>query len=151
MLKVNRFGFNKRNILILAGLTISCVVACHYWCTYHSLGLTMLNHLFQATMAASQKFCLKWNNFQNSVTSVFDNLRQDEELVDITLCCEGKKIKAHRMMLSACSPYFRDLFKVCHSSQVLFLFVWICLELYSKFQFSKEHRHWTYVWQAFLV
>ena len=68
--------------------------------------------VFQITMAASQKFCLKWNNFQNSVTSVFDNLRQDEELVDITLCCEGKKIKAHRMMLSACSPYFRELFKV---------------------------------------
>ncbi|XP_043227967.1 broad-complex core protein isoforms 1/2/3/4/5-like isoform X8 [Amphibalanus amphitrite] len=59
----------------------------------------------------SQKFCLKWNNYQNSVTSVFDNLRQDEELVDITLCCEGHKIKAHRMMLSACSPYFRDLLK----------------------------------------
>ncbi|XP_043227301.1 broad-complex core protein isoforms 1/2/3/4/5-like isoform X4 [Amphibalanus amphitrite] len=62
-------------------------------------------------MAALQKFCLKWNNFQNSVTSVFENLRQDEELVDITLCCEGQKIKAHRMMLSACSPYFRDLLK----------------------------------------
>ena len=60
----------------------------------------------------SQKFCLKWNNYQNSVTSVFENLRQDEELVDITLCCEGHKIKAHRMMLSACSPYFRDLLKV---------------------------------------
>ena len=76
------------------------------------LFLTELFFVFQANMAASQKFCLKWNNFQNSVTSVFDNLRQDEELVDITLCCEGKKIKAHRMMLSACSPYFRELFKV---------------------------------------
>ncbi|XP_043245969.1 broad-complex core protein isoforms 1/2/3/4/5-like isoform X3 [Amphibalanus amphitrite] len=62
-------------------------------------------------MDANQKFCLKWNNFQTSVTSVFDNLRQDGELVDITLCCEGRKIKAHRMMLSACSPYFRDLLK----------------------------------------
>ena len=69
-------------------------------------------YVFQNKMATSQKFCLKWNNFQNSVTSVFENLRQDEELVDITLCCEGQKIKAHRMMLSACSPYFRDLLKV---------------------------------------
>ena len=67
---------------------------------------------FQISMDVNQKFCLKWNNFQSSVTSVFDNLRQDEELVDITLCCEGQKIKAHRMMLSACSPYFRDLLKV---------------------------------------
>ena len=59
-----------------------------------------------------QKFCLKWDGFQNSVLSVFDHLRQDEELVDVTLCCEGQKVMAHRMMLSACSPYFRDLLKV---------------------------------------
>ncbi|XP_037083920.1 longitudinals lacking protein-like [Pollicipes pollicipes] len=38
-----------------------------------------------------QKFCLKWDGFQSSVTSLFDHLRQDEELVDITLCCEGQK------------------------------------------------------------
>ena len=69
--------------------------------------------MFQVTMAGDgQRFCLKWNDFRNSVTSVFEDLRQDGELVDITLCCEGKKVKAHRMMLSACSPYFRDLLKV---------------------------------------
>ncbi|XP_043212165.1 broad-complex core protein isoforms 1/2/3/4/5-like isoform X9 [Amphibalanus amphitrite] len=61
--------------------------------------------------ADGQRFCLKWNDFRNSVTAVFEDLRQDEELVDITLCCEGKKVKAHRMMLSACSPYFRELLK----------------------------------------
>ena len=59
-----------------------------------------------------QKFCLKWDAFQSSVTSAFDLLRRDEELVDITLCCEGQRLKAHRMMLSACSPYFRELLKV---------------------------------------
>ena len=63
-------------------------------------------------MMDSQKFCLKWDGFQSSVTSVFDHLRRDGELVDITLCCEGHQVRAHRMMLSACSPYFRDLFKV---------------------------------------
>ena len=60
----------------------------------------------------SQKFCLKWDGFQTSVISVFDHLRQDEELVDVTLCCEGHRVSAHRMMLSACSPYFRDILKV---------------------------------------
>ncbi|XP_037071333.1 longitudinals lacking protein-like [Pollicipes pollicipes] len=58
-----------------------------------------------------QKFCLKWDSFQDSVTSLFDCLRHEEELVDITLCCEGQRVRAHRMMLSACSPYFRDLLK----------------------------------------
>ncbi|XP_037081358.1 longitudinals lacking protein-like, partial [Pollicipes pollicipes] len=67
-----------------------------------------------------QKFCLKWDGFQSSVTSLFDHLRQDEELVDITLCCEGQKVRAHRMMLSACSPYFRDLLKNNPCQQMVF-------------------------------
>ncbi|XP_037094885.1 longitudinals lacking protein-like [Pollicipes pollicipes] len=70
----------------------------------------MRDEIFKAMMNG-QKFCLKWDSFRTSVTSVFDHLRQDEELVDITLCCDGHKVKAHRMMLSACSPYFRELLK----------------------------------------
>ncbi|XP_043221342.1 broad-complex core protein isoforms 1/2/3/4/5-like isoform X3 [Amphibalanus amphitrite] len=58
-----------------------------------------------------QKFCLRWNDYRSSVTAAFEGLRQDEELLDMTLCCEGKKIKAHRVMLSACSPFFRELLK----------------------------------------
>ncbi|XP_043199694.1 protein bric-a-brac 2-like isoform X3 [Amphibalanus amphitrite] len=71
-------------------------------------------------MMDSQKFCLKWDGFQSSVTSVFDHLRRDGELVDITLCCEGQRVKAHRMMLSACSPYFRELLKDNPCQQMVF-------------------------------
>jgi hypothetical protein len=46
------------------------------------------------------------------ITCAFDSLRSDEDLVDVTLSCEGKRIRAHKMLLSACSTYFRDLFKV---------------------------------------
>ncbi|KAF0288379.1 Broad-complex core protein isoforms 1/2/3/4/5 [Amphibalanus amphitrite] len=60
----------------------------------------------------SQKFCLKWDRFQSSVTSVFDQLRGGGELLDVTLCCEGQRVRAQGMMLSACSPYFRELLKV---------------------------------------
>lgn len=42
----------------------------------------------------------------------FEMLRSEENLVDVTLSCEGYKIKAHKMLLSACSSYFKDLFKV---------------------------------------
>lgn len=45
------------------------------------------------------------------ITCAFDTLRTDEDLVDVTLSCEGKRIRAHKMLLSACSTYFRDLFK----------------------------------------
>lgn len=30
-------------------------------------------------------------------------------MIDITLCCGGRQIKAHRLLLSACSPYFREI------------------------------------------
>ena len=60
------------------------------------------------------QFCLKWDGFHNNLTSIFETLRQGEELVDITLCCDGKKLKAHKMMLSAASPFFRDLLQVGH-------------------------------------
>ena len=64
------------------------------------------------TMAADQ-FCLRWNNFQLNIASALDSLKTDEDLVDVTLSCEGQNVKAHKVVLSACSPYFRGVFKVC--------------------------------------
>lgn len=62
-------------------------------------------------MSSSQKYCLKWNDYHSSVTSVFEALRLSGELVDISLCCEGRTVKAHKILLSACSVFFRNLFK----------------------------------------
>lgn len=64
------------------------------------------------TMVDTQHFCLRWNNYQSSITSAFENLRDDEDFVDVTLACDGRSLKAHRVVLSACSPYFRELLKV---------------------------------------
>ncbi|GAB6028200.1 hypothetical protein CHUAL_002398 [Chamberlinius hualienensis] len=58
----------------------------------------------------TQQFCLKWNNHQLNMLSVFDHLLQSEAFVDVTLACEGSSLKAHKMVLSACSPYFQNLF-----------------------------------------
>lgn len=62
------------------------------------------------TNTTTQQFCLRWNNYQTNLTSVFDQLLQNESFVDVTLACDGHSIKAHKMMLSACSPYFQSLF-----------------------------------------
>ncbi|XP_070502154.1 broad-complex core protein isoform X9 [Chironomus tepperi] len=62
-------------------------------------------------MVDTQHFCLRWNNYQSSITSAFENLRDDEDFVDVTLACDGRSLKAHRVVLSACSPYFRELLK----------------------------------------
>ncbi|XP_077298553.1 broad-complex core protein isoform X2 [Arctopsyche grandis] len=66
---------------------------------------------FATMVDTHQHFCLRWNNYQSSITSAFENLRDDEDFVDVTLACDGKSLKAHRVVLSACSPYFRELLK----------------------------------------
>lgn len=73
-------------------------------------------------MGTNQQFSLRWNNYLHHITDAFDTLREDESLVDVTLCCEGRKIKAHKMLLSACSSYFREIFKEnpCHHPIIVF-------------------------------
>ncbi len=39
------------------------------------------------------------------------NLKLDEDFVDVTISCQGRNIKAHKVVLSACSDYFKDVFK----------------------------------------
>lgn len=41
---------------------------------------------------------------------VFKNLLSTEAMVDVTLACDGLSLKAHRIVLSACSPFFQSLF-----------------------------------------
>ncbi|XP_031629991.1 zinc finger protein 131-like [Contarinia nasturtii] len=59
---------------------------------------------------ASQAFCLRWNNFQSNMLNVFERLFLDERFVDVTLACDGQLIKAHKMVLSASSSYFHEIF-----------------------------------------
>ncbi|KRT83076.1 BTB domain-containing protein [Oryctes borbonicus] len=59
-----------------------------------------------------EQFSLCWNNFHNNLSSGFHTLLQNEDLVDVTLAAEGKYLKAHKTVLSICSPYFKELFRV---------------------------------------
>ncbi|XP_063591681.1 uncharacterized protein LOC134768811 isoform X1 [Penaeus indicus] len=60
---------------------------------------------------ANQQYCLKWNNHQSNLLRAFDRLLQSESFTDVTLACEGKSLRAHKVVLSACSSYFEQLFE----------------------------------------
>ena len=48
-------------------------------------------------------------NHEKDSFSVFHEMRSFDELCDITLKVNGKEIRAHRVVLAACSPYFRAM------------------------------------------
>lgn len=58
-----------------------------------------------------QQFCLRWHNFQNTLLSSLPKLLDGGYLTDVTLSAGGRHIHAHRIILSACSYYFKELFK----------------------------------------
>ena len=63
-------------------------------------------------MTSSDKFCLKWNEFEENIISSFHGLRDDLDFSDVTLVCAGDtQIEAHRVILSACSPFFSSVLK----------------------------------------
>lgn len=60
----------------------------------------------------TDQFSLRWNNFTNNLTSGFMSHLSDKDLVDVTLAVDGQLLQAHKLVLSVCSPYFKDIFKV---------------------------------------
>ena len=60
----------------------------------------------------TQKFCLKWNDFDSNVSKSFGLLRNEEYLHDVTIVGDDKnQVSAHKLVLSSCSEYFRNIFK----------------------------------------
>ncbi|XP_044728295.1 protein abrupt-like isoform X1 [Chrysoperla carnea] len=59
---------------------------------------------------AGEQFSLSWNEFHKNLSVGFINLFEDSSLVDVTLAVDGRKIQAHKVVLSVCSPYFKELF-----------------------------------------
>ncbi|XP_037035556.1 longitudinals lacking protein isoform X3 [Bradysia coprophila] len=72
-------------------------------------------------MDDDQQFCLRWNNHQSTLISVFDTLLENGTLVDCTLAAEGKFLKAHKVVLSACSPYFAALLSQQYDKHPIFI------------------------------
>ena len=60
---------------------------------------------------ANQSLCLKWDDFQDQERASLQELRNDTDFTDVTLACEDQNIKAHKVILSACSPFFKKLLK----------------------------------------
>lgn len=56
-----------------------------------------------------QQYCLRWRYHHSNLQTMFSQLLDREAFCDVTLACEGRTIKAHKIVLSACSTYFETI------------------------------------------
>ena len=59
----------------------------------------------------SEELLLKWNDHHSLFFVGAEELCEGEEYTDVTLAAGTKFFPAHKLVLSICSPYFRQLFK----------------------------------------
>jgi len=59
----------------------------------------------------SEKFCLRWNDFESHVSGSFREIRDSKDFFDVTLVCGEEQVQAHKVIISACSPFFRDILR----------------------------------------
>ena len=58
------------------------------------------------------KLVVKWNdNLQERLQTSFGELREHNDFTDVTLACEDQMLKAHKVILSASSPFFSGLLR----------------------------------------
>lgn len=68
-----------------------------------------LLHNQQIREMLPQQYCLRWRYHHSNLQTMFSQLLEREAFCDVTLACEGKTIKAHKIVLSACSTYFETI------------------------------------------
>ena len=51
-------------------------------------------------MGATEKFCLKWNDFETNISVAFRELREEKDFFDVTLACDDSQIQAHKVNCS---------------------------------------------------
>ena len=72
----------------------------------------------------SKKYSVKWNDFFVNVAESFGKLREEGYFSDVTLVSDDQKqFSAHKVVLSACSEYFKNILKVNQHPNPL-----LCLE-----------------------
>ena len=65
---------------------------------------------------------LKWNEYESNIRDAFFNLKEEKDFSDVTLVCGDGQVEAHKVILSACSPFFQRILKQnSHTHPLIYL------------------------------
>ena len=70
-------------------------------------------------MQHQEKYNLTWHTYSDHLRGMMKEMMTSGDFADVTLVCDDKKkIRAHRNILAACSPVFKDILLIENSSVV---------------------------------
>ena len=73
-------------------------------------------------MTQQEKYNLTWHTYTDHLREMMKSLVTDTAYADVTLISEDKKyMKAHKNVLSFCSPTFKEIFSLDKSASVIYL------------------------------
>ncbi|KAJ8921777.1 hypothetical protein NQ315_008403 [Exocentrus adspersus] len=95
-----------------------------------------------------QQYCLRWRYHHSNLQTMFSQLLEREAFCDVTLACEGRTIKAHKIVLSACSTYFEAILSqyeekdpILIMKDVKYVDIKCLVEFMYKGEINVEHCH----------
>ena len=60
-------------------------------------------------MSDDGNFFLSWDLHEQARTSALNSLWKNENFLDVTIACDDDQIDAHKVILSASSPFFQNI------------------------------------------
>jgi hypothetical protein len=81
------------------------------------------NQQKMGTSAPNEELCLRWNDFESILSRSFSEMRNELDFFDVRIACFDDKsvmrtIPAHKLVLSACSPVFKEILRNLGSDNV---------------------------------
>ena len=72
-------------------------------------------------MSPPGDYFLNWSQHQANRTLAFNTFRENQQFADVTLACgDDEQLEAHKVILSADSPFFQNILERNHHSHPLF-------------------------------
>merc|ERR1712179_362579 len=76
--------------------------------------------LSDCLMNNMDKWCMKWNEFDTNIREYLRIIREDKRMFDVTLVTDdGQHMQAHKVVLSAGSHFFSDIFLKSNQTSML--------------------------------
>lgn len=61
---------------------------------------------------ANENVNLEWENHNQLIATTFKRLYEDETMTDVTVYCKDGPLRAHKLVMSICSPYFSKIYQM---------------------------------------